>query len=1055
MNPPRKDAATFMRNNTFYIWGGQGYYTNDDNFFDIVPYFNAIRLETSDTSNEEQKSLVFSFVNNSREYQNFAMGASAAVDPTNNDRVLFFGGYRNTQWEQYEDGPIYVEQFDFSNSQWTTVLSVAEDLNGTRIPAPRNRAWFTATAVSNNNNNNGNIYIAGGIIGDSNSTLDPVPIWMYSPTRQVFTPIIQQNESIIIADENETIFPFVLENNRILYLTTVSKNYVHILDTNTNQIITQPVQIQEGEFRDNITGLSLIQMDQYFAFTNPDNHREIIYYSDFYDTSKKNITSHLFSFDINNWSWVPRPLSELRGGSSSVIYQGFRPRYGASIGVFDDRYAIVAYGQDINYAFSDFRIIQKRTVDANTLEAILALGPNDVDYLKSVYRQKFDDFFLTDLLSKGAIAGIVISSVVAAILTCFFVWRYQRSIKRFITWSFGYLLWNPRTGEPRWTEYSHIVTKFILLSLFFAYLAYNLNQVINSPIVTLSFKPPAENGVMTPDTRLCFQGTLDINVTYSIKHEAGVSKNNVKSATRFPSSKFYPYSTYKVAHTNADCWYISREANSLKTGDVMAIEYTYTLDNVSTMHSVQIDVYPATAKKNPNEIIYFGNKSLELTPWEEEGIDDPQVLSFAQDTKNGMSNDNRYTLDLATSAIITYELQKHQYLANYGWNKVGFAPIYNDTAEVTTSLQTDVRGSGGVPIDPNAHSSLITLRPSGIVEVTLQDQQVNSLVSVLGSVGGLITLLVAFDNFFFGSRPRSPWGILHRVFPRNHKSSFENTLRDKFGFLNRPIPFVHPVHPRFVDEYDNLKRGDHGLLILPTTTPLSKNSQEHNKKIIEHENYGDQINNEKTVLHLDNVSYSYNGEESYIYGNSSSCTQIPTTALSPLPLSATTTPSTDLESRLRSLEETIQKNNQETENDRNYIKELERRQQLMELMLKSYYIDPEVFMGLNDSYINNDNEMIRQYMANSDSSSYDDTIMKDPSSPSHRPVPLRNRIKTTLGDRFRNYKKNKHQQLKERRDSRSSDQQSEDKNNIIMDTHHVDKDINSASNEITPFAKNN
>ena len=201
MNPSRTDTATFVRNNTLYVWGGQGYYSTDE-FFDIVPYFNAVSINATDP---DQKTITYSFVNNSREYQNYAIGASAAVDPTNGNKALFFGGFRNNRWVENEDGPMYVEQYDFSNSRWTTIPSMAEDLNGTSIPAPRNRAYSAATAVART----GNIYVSGGSIGDENDTIDNVPIWMYNPTRQMFSPL-QQNSSVIIAQNNETIYPFVL-----------------------------------------------------------------------------------------------------------------------------------------------------------------------------------------------------------------------------------------------------------------------------------------------------------------------------------------------------------------------------------------------------------------------------------------------------------------------------------------------------------------------------------------------------------------------------------------------------------------------------------------------------------------------------------------------------------------------------------------------------------------------------------------------------------------------------------------------------------------------------
>ena len=47
-----------------------------------------------------------------------------------------------------------------------------------------------------------------------------------------------------------------------------------------------------------------------------------------------------------------------------------------------------------------------------------------------------------------------------------------------------------RTGEPRWTELSHLFSKLVLAALFGAFIAFLIVQVINSPISTITLASP-------------------------------------------------------------------------------------------------------------------------------------------------------------------------------------------------------------------------------------------------------------------------------------------------------------------------------------------------------------------------------------------------------------------------------------------------------------------------------------------------------------------------------------------------------------------------------------
>ena len=199
-SPPRRYPATFSRNNTGYIWGGEGMHSTES-FRDVVPYFNIINVDT------EKQTVPYDFVENSQNYKNFASGAAAIVDPTNKDRMLFFGGYRENRMDVNEDVPIYIEQYDFISTQWISITPiVAHSPLNTTISPPRNRAFASATTATD-----GNIYITGGILTNLNSTVDTVITWKYDPTYQIFSPAISQENTAVRGESLKNVQGIVLK----------------------------------------------------------------------------------------------------------------------------------------------------------------------------------------------------------------------------------------------------------------------------------------------------------------------------------------------------------------------------------------------------------------------------------------------------------------------------------------------------------------------------------------------------------------------------------------------------------------------------------------------------------------------------------------------------------------------------------------------------------------------------------------------------------------------------------------------------------------------------
>ena len=289
---------------------------------------------------------------------------------------------------------------------------------------------------------------------------------------------------------------------------------------------------------------------------------------------------------------------------------------------------------------------------------------------------------------------------------------------------------------------------------------------------------------------------------------------------------------------------------------------------------------------------------------------------------------------------------------------------------------------------------------------------------------------------------------MHRVFPQYSVSSFENTLRNKFGFLQRPIPFVHPVDQRYVEEYTSLMLNDHSLSVLPTSS-LTNHHENQTSKCEDHHKSNDYAGL-YTNLFLSGGSTSYNSNEKKNDHDSNTRSN----SITQLSMDGTQL----LEARLTSLEETVQRSHSQAENDRNCIDELQRRLQLMELTLKAYYIDPEVFVGLNNSYTAEDNTTIMQEQSDSDAA--DDTPKKSSLPSGDVGRTLHARLTTAWRRRFRSNNNSSQPSLAGARKSsiNSGDPSPIINEEIIIDNTSVTKNSghydSDSTQERAPFVKN-
>ncbi|KAG2217871.1 hypothetical protein INT45_012786 [Circinella minor] len=415
----------------------------------------------------------------------------------------------------------------------------------------------------------------------------------------------------------------------------------------------------------------------------------------------------------------------------------------------------------------------------------------------------------------------------------------------------------------------------------------------------------------------------------------------------------------------------------------LQLSYEYVLDNSSLRNTMQIDVYTPYIP-NPNIFTYIdsipesylGGENTNQELETEEYIDWTQ--HEASDDQRIIKDNNQYTLDLSDNKpsrmMVSFKYQTRLDLSDATWNAVGLASLYQKTEEIIPDFQAETRNNGVTDIS-DQFKSTIQLQPNSLSRATLREQRIYTIVNVLGSVGGLFALLAAIHSFLYGVRPFSPYGIVQRYSPKKLKSSIQKTLYDKFGFLERPIPLVHTVDPELFSNNKSLMENEHGLIIHPGSSNTDRRNRNANYGITDDE--------------IEMLPKTTTNSEATVYKETKAASSFQDSAAADI-VSHTISPDTlSLEDELNQLKVAFAKQQGMYEVLKNDNQIMCRRQQLLEVMLKAYYLDSEVLQELNNGHdiINNRHN--------------DHDISIDMDSPEQSNTTLQSRVRTALQRPFR------------------------------------------------------
>ncbi|KAI7861390.1 hypothetical protein BDF14DRAFT_1738817, partial [Spinellus fusiger] len=745
---PIKDrfaAATFIYNNALYTYGGttrDSLYSNDFLCTSINPNNGHIVKEV----------VPLPLPGPSCTY-------SQAV--VVKDTVYLFVG-SGPGLQSNDTIPIYTYDFAIKNDVWKRV-------NTTLVGAtsgPPVRRDFTATLASN-----GIVYTYGG--SDLSLSTNLNDIWSFDPVTYRYANITQPGQAYMAAHTATAL----LDGSIVFVTGSTSDNststsnlldpaFATVYNVYSNQWTVKSIGGAQVNARASAISLSLcVCVCVCYLYLYLGNNAAIDW--------ELEVFNDVFILDTVQWSW------------SKPDIQGtdFPRRYYGSAGFIDDNHLLVINGATGNIYNHDVNVLR---VDANINPSFLWLS-TPAEYLTGL---RTDTDSLSGL-SPGAIAGIVIGIVIFVAALLIIAWRAWDAIVSFIVHLHYNVLWKPRSGEPLWTETCRLISRFTLLVLFLAFFSFNLWQVLSSAKATLTLTASA-TVVPVPDIRFCFDGWPNgpevdfLNLT-NLGCRTDLGYNCRDFVTLLNASIHQPVFSDQLG--DVDCflfspprWFQLSDGN-LQEGNGTLLQFTF-YGNANVQGAIHVTVYPPGM--DPNVVLY--NITTTNIP---QALTSQQIKKWLSNELNNKQTENIYDLSPSTYGSLSYQIQDHQYLQDNGWNQVGFLPILNHTAEVTTLFRPGVTNP---MVQANSYMiGRLAVFPNDYALVTLREQKVFSLLNALGFVGGVFSLFVAVQAWLFGFRPNSPWGVVHRWSVGTLKRSIKQRLRNQFDSLRTPIPLVNPV----------------------------------------------------------------------------------------------------------------------------------------------------------------------------------------------------------------------------------------------------------------------
>jgi hypothetical protein len=212
--------------------------------------------------------------------------------------------------------------------------------------------------------------------------------------------------------------------------------------------------------------------------------------------------------------------------------------------------------------------------------------------------------------------------------------------------------------------------------------------------------------------------------------------------------------------------------------------------------------------KNPNRVLFFGEDLKDL------GID---KMDKWKDTerRSGTSNDimNHILIAYPESDIsVQYEIVHRKVIDVHNpWNYFGVFPQFKEETElIITHNDALDRGRDKLEEDPGKILGSIRVTPNSFQKRIITEKRDTTIIDVLGSVGGVASVLFTVYTILFGARPLRPWGIIQKSTIIQHQPKKKaKQLKHYFDIQAvQGIPLVTPVHSRYSALYNRNVRNN-------------------------------------------------------------------------------------------------------------------------------------------------------------------------------------------------------------------------------------------------------
>lgn len=281
---------------------------------------------------------------------------------------------------------------------------------------------------------------------------------------------------------------------------------------------------------------------------------------------------------------------------------------------------------------------------------------------------------------------------------------------------------------------------------------------------------------------------------------------------KLDSSVFVP--SFAEQYDSVSCFMYKSNATDGSTVPQVSSKIKFTHSGVLTNDRQRLRVQFYEPSKNPNRVLYFDEEIQELNPYAMDKWLDSEIVS-------GSTNDTidqMVYLYMDSTVYIQFKVTTTKQIdPDSLWNYIGIYPNYKIKTKLsvthTSSMQ---RGSYNLML-PNATAVLLPgvtyISPADDFDTVITEKRNTTIVSVLGVIGGIISILLFIQALLFGSKPSAPWGLIQKsnFSASNVKSKKKNLTKYFLIPESGGLPLETPVHSRFSNIYsyhDKHKKND-------------------------------------------------------------------------------------------------------------------------------------------------------------------------------------------------------------------------------------------------------